>query len=259
MKRVYFSIICIAAFLFVKCKNQETNSLLLEKQKEVKSLVSSLLLYPDSAGLRVIIANKSDSIGDYKSALLQLDTLLQNDSTKYGLWATKANIFQDSGNIAEAKYYLYKAISIYPGNEALMSLSEMLANEKNDSCLLIAKRFNDQSNAYADYISALYFYNKNDLQKADSSAGKSILHNHDFVKPYLLKANILQHKNNTNEALQLMKEALLIEPKNIALLNETANIYTQYNRRDSAAIYFNQSLAIQPYQPKISEKLKLLK
>ncbi|HEY0299492.1 MAG TPA: tetratricopeptide repeat protein [Arachidicoccus sp.] len=249
---IYFSIL-----FFTSCKqDNETQNTLAYKQNEVKHLTDFLTTRPDSAGLRLIVANKLDSIGEYKNALLQIDTLLKSDSSKYGLWVAKANILLDSGNTTEAKNIFQKAIAIYSGNEAVMSLSEILANEKNDSCLIIAKQFAENQNLYYNYISALYFDKINNTLKADSLLDKCILTDHYFVKPYLLKGKILQQSNQPDKALIFYKEGLNTEPRNIALLNNIAETYWQMKQADSAKSYFAKSLIVQPFQPKVSEQLK---
>lgn len=260
MKRIYLIGISYITLLAAGCNaHYDNDAAFKQKQNEITVLSSMLAQKPDSTGLRLIVANKLDSIGEYKNALLQIDTLIHADSSKYGLWMAKANVLLDSGNTDEAKYYLRKTIAVFPGNEAVMSLSEILAGEKNDSCLSLIKLFSDQTGAYAGYIAALYAYKNNDPQKADSLLDKSIQYNRDFVKPYVLKGTIFLQKNEVQKALSTFKEGLKTEPGNIALLNNTANAYNKLQQPDSAKMYYTKSLMAQPFQPKISEQLKTLK
>ncbi|ANI88628.1 hypothetical protein A9P82_04590 [Arachidicoccus ginsenosidimutans] len=257
MKFLPIIIIIFAALILNACKNNSHKTDYLKyKVEEVNSLTNFLSTKPDSAGLRLIVANKLDSIGEYKNALLQIDTLLKNDSNKYGLWVAKANILSDSGNFSEAKKSLQKAVAIYPGNEAVLSLSEILANEKNDSCLILAKQFKGIQNAYYNYISALYFYNKDSLAKADSLLNKSTAQNAFFTKPYLVKGKILQQNNQLQNALSIFKAGLKFEPKNISLLNAVAETFIQMKEADSAKTYFAESLATKPFQPRIPKEFK---
>lgn len=259
MKRIYLIGIMCIALLAVSCSaHYDNNAALKQKQNEAEAFSNLLAQKPDSTGLRLIVANKLDSIGEYRSALLQLDTLLQADSTKYGLWMAKANIFSDSNNIPEVKKCLQKAIGLYGGIEALTSLGEIYADEKNDSALLLAKQLDNLSRPQADYILALYYFNVNDGKKADSLLNRSMLQDHYFAKNFLLKGKILLQKNHAQDAIDNFKDGLKAEPKNIALLNNIAGAYIKLKQPDSAKAYYIKSLTVQAYQPKISEQLKTL-
>lgn len=260
MKRIYLVYISCITLLAVGCNTPyDNNAALKQKQNEITILNSMLAQKPDSTGLRLIVANKLDSIGEYKNALLQLDTLLRNGSTKYGLWMAKANIFSDSNNIPEAKKCLQKAIGLYGGVEALTNLGEIYAGEKNDSSLLLAKQLDNLSRPQADYVSALYYFNINDKNKADSLLDKSMLQDHYFAKNFLLKGKLFMQKDQAQNAIENFKEGLKAEPKNIALMNNIADAYTKLKQPDSAKVYYIKSLTAQPFQPKISEQLKTLK
>lgn len=228
------------------------------KQKQVTAITQLLAVNPDSSGLRLILANKLDSIGQYSQALSQMDTLMEEDSNKYALWLIKANMLVDSGNITSAKNSYRKAIAIYPGNEALVNLAEIFADAKSDSCLNLAQQFNQENKYYATYISGLYAAKLGDTAKAISCLDSSILQNHQFVKPYLAKGNMYLTTGNKQEALNVFRKGLEIENQNILLLNAIANTYKQLGKSDSAKIYFSKSLSEQPFQPKITEDLKTL-
>src|SRR4051794_21250386 len=62
----------------------------------VQSLYTQIKQNPDSAGLRLKLASALDSIGGYKEALLQMDTLLKKDSTNFGLWYANGEIAEDA-------------------------------------------------------------------------------------------------------------------------------------------------------------------
>lgn len=260
MKRIYLVCISYIVLLAVSCEVPYDNEAALkQKQNEVTALSKLLVQIPDSTGLRLIIANKLDSVGEYKNALLQIDTLLQKDSTKYGLWMAKANIFSDSNNILEAKKCLQKAISLYGGVEALTNLGEIYAGERNDSSLLLAKQLGNLSRPQADYVSALYYFSTNDENKADSLLDRSMQQDHYYAKTFLLKGRLLLQKDETQNAIDNFKDGLKVEPKNVSLLNNIATAYTQLKQPDSAKSYYIKSLMVQPYQPKIFEQLKTLK
>ncbi len=228
------------------------------KQKQVVAITQLLAENPDSSGLRLILANKLDSIGRYNQAILQMDTLIAEDSNKYALWLIKANMLVDSGNITSAKNDYRKAIAIYPGNEALVNLAEIFADAKSDSCLNLAQQFNQENRYYATYISGLYAAKIGDTTEAVSFLDSSMLQNHQFVKPYIAKGNMYLTTGNKQEALNTFRKGLEIENQNILLLNAVANTYKQLGKDDSAKIYFSKSLLEQPFQPKVTEDLKKL-
>jgi tetratricopeptide (TPR) repeat protein len=53
---------------------------------------------PDSTGLHLKLATALDSIGEYKQALTEMDSLIKKDSINYGLWYTKGSIAEDAGD-----------------------------------------------------------------------------------------------------------------------------------------------------------------
>lgn len=260
MKQLIFLICASLLILFTtSCVQQNSSEEKLKQSKaDVENLIMLMSKNPDSVGLRLVIANKLDSIGEYKKALLHIDTLIQEDSAKYGLWMAKADILLDSGDANSAKNVLKKAIAIYPGNEALTELAEIYANQKNDSSLFIAKSFNSSCLAYSDYISGLYNYNEDNFIKADSLVNKAIATDRAFVKPYILKANIFLHNGKPQDAINILKQGLKEEPKNITCLNLIGNTFLQIKQQDSAKVYFDKSLLAKAFQPMITEKIKTL-
>jgi Tfp pilus assembly protein PilF len=254
-----FFIVMSCAFFFIACKQKPVDRNTLDfKQKQVAAITQLLSEKPDSVGLRLILANELDSIGQYRRALLQMDTLIENDSDKYALWLIKANMLLDSGDTVSAKENYRKAISIYPGNEALVGLTEILADEKNDSSLVLAQQFNRENKYYTTYIAGLYAAKTGDAEKGLILLDSCLLQNHQFIKPYLAKGNIYLTKGDASNALLTYKKGLDMEPQNILLLNAVGKSYKRLGKGDSAKTYFAKSLLEQPFQPVITEDLKTL-
>ena len=85
--------------------------------------------------IKIKLASALDSISAYSFALLQMDTLLKKDSANFGLWYANGEIAEDAKDTTRAMMSYAKAIGIYPSPDAMLSLANLYAEQKNKKAL----------------------------------------------------------------------------------------------------------------------------
>lgn len=224
------------------------------KQKQADVYLNYLTQYPDSVGLRLIVANKLDSVGRYREALAQMDTLIRTDSNKYAFWVVRAAIQLDSTDTTSAQQSLTRAIKLYPGNEALLTQAEIYAWQKKDTCLEVAASMTSSA-VDKDYIAGLYASRVLDTAKAIQLLNRCIAEDPQFVKAYVALADLWDALGDPGSALQEVQRGLSVAPDHLALLNLGGKLYEKAGKRDSAQVLYQRSLSIHPYQPSLDGKI----
>ena len=223
------------------------------KQKEADSYVAYLATKPDSAGLRLLTAQKLDSVGRYEASLLHIDTLIQEDSSKYGLWLAKGNVLLDSGDTIAALGAFDRALSRYRGEEALLAIGKIYAAQQNDTALAVASSISTNP-VYENYIKGYYYAQKGNQDSAGNYLDKSLHADPGFLSAYSAKAKLLLGAGKVEAAHALIKEGLRQAESSYELLNLLAASYEKSGQPDSAKRYYQQSLRIKPFQPIIQDK-----
>src|SRR4051812_38574887 len=111
MKQFFLAVILCAIFSCnnnsVTDKNDSAKSAMMPL---VESMQKQLHENPDSIGLRLQYAYALDSVKMYKEALVQMDTLVNNDTSNYGLSFAQGQIAEDAGDTLLAlKSYAHAA------------------------------------------------------------------------------------------------------------------------------------------------------
>ena len=103
----------------------------------VESMQKQLQQFPDSAGLRLQYAFILDSVKMYKEALVQMDTLVKNDTSNYGLSFAQGQIAEDAGDTLLALKSYAHAAHLYESPDVLLALANLYAELKNDRAILL--------------------------------------------------------------------------------------------------------------------------
>lgn len=246
-------VIAMAAVWSCKQGTEDPHSLAF-KQKEADAYLNFLAAHPDSAGLRLLTAQKLDSIGRYTEALSQMDTLLNEDSTKYGLWVVKGNILLDSADTTGAQASFSKALMKYKGEEALLAQAVIYALQSRDTCLKIADELTTNP-VYSNYIKGLFAAQKMDSTNMLNYLNKSIQLDPAFAEAYVAKAKFWLKTGQVGSAKDAVWEGLKHNTQSISLLNTTGAVFEAMQKKDSARVYYQKSLLIKPYQPVIQQKV----
>ncbi|SDZ91145.1 hypothetical protein SAMN05192529_10430 [Arachidicoccus rhizosphaerae] len=237
------------------CKQgMEDPTSLVFKQKQADAYLEFLSAHPDSSGLRLLTAQKLDSVGRYKDALLQMDTLLKEDSTKYGLWVVRANILLDSTDTSGAVAAYGRALTRYQGEEALLAEGVIFALKNQDTCLKIAEQLS-RNPVYSHYIKGLYAAHQLQRDEALPMLDKAIELDPAFAAGYATKAKLYLALSKPDSAKIAVLEGIRHNAHSIELLNTAGAVFEALLQKDSADRYYESSLRIKPYQPVIEQKI----
>lgn len=237
--------------LFLACntkpKDVEVNNESVEKfSPEVSFLQSQLLKFPDSVGLRLKLAILLDSIGQSKTAILHVDTLLQKDSLNYGLWFTHGQIAEDIPDTAMAIRSYENAIAIYNSPDALLALANLYAEQKNQESLVICSRLNDMSlgreyDAHCHFISGVYFARTGNREKALAEFDACIANNYTYMEAYIEKGLLFFDNKDYAQALKVFNFASGINRLDPDPYYWMGRCYEMQQNKDSALLRFQQS------------------
>ncbi|MBL7748562.1 MAG: tetratricopeptide repeat protein, partial [Chitinophagaceae bacterium] len=155
---------------------------------------------------------------DVANAMLDMEKVLQMDTTKADYFLTLADVHLASGKPGKSKAALDKCLSIDPKNK--------LAYEKLAELYFIAQQYKeavknldevlklDINNPKAYFMKGMCYRDMGDTAKAVSSFQTSIEQKTDYYDAYLQLAMIFHAKNN-KLALQYYDGALRINPKSV--------------------------------------------
>lgn len=216
---------------------------------ELMDLQQQVQQHPDSTGLRLQLAFAFDSIGAFKEALIQMDSLVKKDSTNYGLWFSKAQILQDKGDTANAIETYAKAIKIYPAPDALLSLANLYAEQKNARSLLICKQLKNMGlgreyDAHCAFIAGVYNARTGMREQAVKLFDECISNNYTYMEAYIEKGLLYFDEQQYKEALQVFQFASQVNNLYADAYYWIARCYEMMQQNDSAAVYFKQSLSL---------------
>ncbi|KAL7722018.1 Uncharacterized protein QTN25_000792 [Entamoeba marina] len=116
-------------------------------------------------------------------------------------------------------------------SELAKTLGNQLFKEKkyNGALEQYAKaiEFNPNNHILYSNQSACY-YCLDQLDEALESANKCISINPKFIRGYIRKASVLSKQNHKSESIEILKNALLIEPNNMQLINTLEDFIISY-------------------------------
>jgi tetratricopeptide (TPR) repeat protein len=176
-----------------------------EMPASIRQLFSNLDKNPDSVGLRLRLIDALDSLGAFKQAMGQMDSLIKNDSLNYGLWYRKAQLQQNMNDTAGAlKSYRY-ALRVYPSPDAMLAAANLLAEKKDSTALLICKevealRMGREYTAHCSFISGIYYARKGNRQKAIDAFNTCIANDFTYAEAYMEKGFLLFDDKKVKEA-----------------------------------------------------------
>jgi tetratricopeptide (TPR) repeat protein len=256
MKKAAFLII-IVSIIISSCNTPSDKNNLSEAKNHVKTypenvqrLLAQLKQKPDSTGLRLLLATALDSIGAYKEALQQMDTLLKKDSANFGLWFAAGQIAQDAKDTIRAMMSYDKALRIYPSPEAMLSLAELYAEQKNERALVICKHVQELSlgreyDAHCAFIAGVYYARAGDRNKAVQFFDACIANNYTYMPAYIEKGVVYFDNKQYNEALNVFRFASTVNALDSDPYYWEGRCYEKMNIKDSAILRFKQSLHLE--------------
>lgn len=182
----------------------------------VQQLFSGLTTHPDSMGLRLKLVDALDSLGAYRQALGQMDSLIRKDSLNYGLWYRKALLLQNTKDTAGALRSYRYAIRIYPSPDAMLAAANLLAEKKDPAALLICKQVADlrpgrEYTAHTWFITGVYYARKGNRDQAMQAFNNCIAGDLNYTEAYMEKGFLLFDAKKTKEALTVFETLATIK------------------------------------------------
>lgn len=258
-------LVVIASCTDVDKGNTENNDTSSTAQKPypdyVQALIDAAKQYPDSTGLHLKLATSLDSIGAYKQALIEMDSLISKDSINYGLWFTKGSIAEDAGDTLLAMKSYDNALRIYPSADAMLGLANLYAEQKNERALLICTQVKRMSlgreyDAHADFISGVYNARTHNTEKALSFFDDCIASDYTYMEAYIEKGLVYFDNKQYNEAMNVFKFASTVNALDADPYYWQGRCFEMMNVRDSAALRYKQALSLDKEDKQIKEALK---
>lgn len=227
----------------------------------IKDLADAVEKIPDSAGLRLKLAVALDSVGAYKSALAQIDSLLKKDSANYGFWFTKGRIAENDGDTVLAMQSYDMALRIYPSVDAMLGLANLYAEQKNERALLICTQVKRLSlgreyDAHADFIAGIYNARTGNKEKAIAFFDNCIANDYTYMPAHIEKGLVYYDNKEYSEAMNVFKFASTVNALDSDPYYWQGRCFEMMNVKDSAALRFKQALSLEKDSKEIKEALK---
>ena len=213
--------VALILLLVAACKNDPKHKAPEALQKDempppVKQLYAKLDEHRDSIGLRLRLVNALDSLGAFKQAMVQMDSLIKKDSLNYGLWYRKALLQENTHDTSGAlKSYRY-AIRVYPSPDAMLAAANLLAEKKDSIALQLCKQVADfrmgrEYTAHCSFITGIYYARTGNKQKAMDAFNKTLINDLNYMEAYMEKGFLLYDATKTKEALQVFQTAVTVK------------------------------------------------
>lgn len=263
----------IPVFIFIACclfacnnsdtKKQATDSLNNSSDQYLKTFAQQVKASPDSVGLRLQYAFALDSLNKYKEALQQMDSLTSKDSTNYGLWFAQGNIAEDAQDTELALKSYANAVHIYESPDALLALANLYAEQKNNRAILLCSRVKQLGlgrdyDANCAFIIGVYYARTHDMNNAMKYFDECIAYSYTYMEAYIEKGLLYFDAQQYDKALQVFQMASTVNNLYADAYYYQARCYEMMNKKDSAVMFFKQSLQIDPTMDEARSHLKQL-
>lgn len=227
----------------------------------VAYLFKALNQHQDSVGLRFKLATALDSIGDYKNALIQIDSLIAKDTANYGFWFAKGNIAEDLGDTILAMKSYNEALLIYPSADAMLALANLYAEQKNESSLLICAQVKRLSlgreyDAHAAFISGVYNARTGNKTKALAFFDECIANDYTYMEAYIEKGLVYFDNKAYRLALNVFTFATTVNALDSDPYYWQGRCYEMMLIKDSAVLRYKQALNFEKDSKEIMDALK---
>lgn len=217
---------------------------------ETNSLKQLIDKYPDSAALKLRLAIAFDSLGNYAESLSILNNLIAKDSLNFGLWFTSAQVAEDAGDTALAMKHYERALSIYPSADAVLSLANLYAEQKNPLALNLADqvgqlRLGREYDAHTAFIRGVYYSRTGNNERAINNFDSCITSNYTYMPAYIEKGLVYFHQGKYRDALPVFQFASQVNGLDANPFYWQARCYENLNIKDSAIMLFKKSYQLE--------------
>jgi tetratricopeptide (TPR) repeat protein len=266
MKQVI--IIISMLMLIFSCKNdkkdQAANNKISVNKLIADNLLQQIVSNPDSVGLRLQLINALDSLGNYKEAVAQMDSLTNKDSLNFGLWYRKGQLLESAKDTLRAINSFIKAINIYPSPDGLLSLANLLAEKRSSTALTLCQQVRNlrpgkEYSAHCNFISGVYYARTGHKLKAIQQFDNCINDNYTYIEAYQEKGFIYYDAGKYEEALQIFQLAAKINNTYPDAYYWQGKCYEALNKKQDAIKNYQTSLILDKGLKEASAALKRLR
>jgi tetratricopeptide (TPR) repeat protein len=242
---------CLIVLFAGSCKEKG------EKKKEqdpqklamVEDLKDRLKQHPDSAGIRMQLINSLDSLGLYKEAIAQTDSMILRDSLNNGLWFARAALLESNKDTAAAIQSYRRAIAIYPSIESQLSLANLYAETKDPKALSILQsvsnmRLGREMDANCDFIAGIYNSRTGNHQQAIMFFDRAINNNYQLMEAYMEKGFVYYDTKKYPEALKVFETAVTVNNMYADAYYWQAKSYEAMGKNEDALLNYKRSLGL---------------
>ncbi len=273
MKLIFAGFFLVILFLFTGCNNEAGNSKVSGKDDSsfaqssatIKGLQESLKEHPDSAGLRYRLAEELNRSGNYKEALKQSDSLLQQDSTNPAFWYKRGEILALSGDTLKAIGALKISIERAPlFMEPQLLLAAIYANRNDPVALKIADHIvksseDPRTETQARFIKGLYYSNINNKSAALRQFDSCIVNDYSFLDAYVEKGLILYDQKDYAGALKVFEKAIQVSNTFAEAYYQSARCEEALGNKEEAINYYKKALGLDKTLEAAAKALQKLK
>ena len=201
--------------------------------------------FPDSTALRVEAIETLDSLGKLTLAMTQVDELIKRDSLHAGYWTRKGEIHEKLGDTAGALRCYRFASRINPNPDLMLRTANLMAEQKNDTALLILKsilnEWNDRSyQSHVAFIKGVYYARKGQSAAAHQWLDQCIAINYHYMEAYMEKGFLFWDAGNYSKAKKIFETVVQLKSiypdgyywlaKTEAALRDTAQSISHYRQ-----------------------------
>lgn len=222
-----------------------------EMPAPVQELFKKTAANPDSISLRLQLVNALDSLGAYKQALGQMDSLIRKDSLNYGLWYRKALLQESTKDTTGALRSYRYAIRIYPSPDAQLGAANLLAERKDSTALLICRQvaalnMGREYNAHCHFITGIYFARTGNKQKAIQAFNNTIINDLNYTEAYMEKGFLFYDDKQYSDALQVYQTLITVKNTYADGYYWLAKTQEAMNNKAAAIDNYQKSLTLDP-------------
>lgn len=259
-------LVTIVLFTFFACTNDASDTLSKPKPDTafLKKLAQQLVNNSDSVGLRFNYIEALDSVGDYKTAIVHIDSLIDNDKGNYGLWFKRAKLYEHAKDTTQAIISYQKALVIYRSADGLLALANLYAETKNVLVLTLCDeidnlRIGREYDSYTNFFRGIYYGRIGNSQQAIILFNKSIANNYTFIDAYMEKGFLLFDGGKFTEALQVFKKANSVNVTYADAYYWQGKCFEAMNNKPEAIVQYQQTLALDKYFTEAQIAMKRMK
>ena len=264
MKHPISLLIIVFLFSCSYSSNEQHNQLNAKDQFDSYLRIQNALKeYPDSIELNLQLIDYLDSIKNYDQAIQQLNTLIQKDSLNQGLWYQKAQLTLKTRDTLNAKKCFRIANAIYPNLASMLSLANLLAEQKDKEGLMVCDNIQEMfpGNDYqADiyFIKGVYFSRIANNAKAILYLDSCINTNYRYTEALMEKGFILYDNYPNSSALAIFEAVTQLDPMYADGYYWKAKCLEKNKQFEAAALQYKKAQTLDPELYEAKEALKRL-